>query len=113
MTKGFFKYAGGDEVKYGFYWNIREWEAQVVPREGGKLAGDRDIRYIRMPLLALLVLAPVMGAVYAFFLPFIGFAMLAMFLVGRVRRMVTGTPPAVGAAGTAAEPGHHDTKKAA
>jgi hypothetical protein len=100
MTKGFFKYAGGDEVKYGFYWNVREWEAQVVPREGGKLAGDRDIRYIRMPLLA-------------FFLPFIGFAMLAMFLVGRVRRMVTGTPPAVGAAGTAAEQGHHDTKKAA
>ena len=99
MTKGFFKYAGGDTVKYGFYWNVREWDAQIVPKEGGTLAGESDVRYIRMPLFALLVLAPIMGAVYAFFLPFIGFAMLAMFLVARLRGMITGRPPAVEPAG--------------
>ena len=97
MAKGFFGYAGGDKVKYGFYWNVREWEAQVVPKEGGTLAGTSDVRYVRMPLFVLLVVAPIMGAIYAFFLPFIGFAMLAMFLVGRLRRMISGTPPAVDA----------------
>jgi hypothetical protein len=50
---------------------------------------------VRLPLLAVLVLAPIMGAVYAFFLPFIGFAMVLGYLAGRVRRPVTTTPPAV------------------
>jgi hypothetical protein len=109
MAKGFFGYAGGDTVKYGFYWNVREWEAQVVSKEGGTLAGESDVRYIRMPLFALLILAPIMGAIYAFFLPFIGFAMLAMFLVGRLRRMITGTPPVVDASAH----GHHETPRKA
>ena len=49
-------------------------------------------RYLKVPVIALLVLAPLMGAVYAMFLPFIGFAMLFTFLgkkafaMGRVRR---------------------------
>ncbi len=114
MTARFFRYAGGDTVKYGFYWNVREWEAQVVPKEGGTLAGEADVRYIRMPLFVLLVVAPIMGAIYAFFLPFIGFAMLAMFLVGRLRRMITGTPPAVDATVKTAAASHgHSARKAA
>ncbi len=110
MAKSFFKYAGGDRVRFGFYWNVREWEAQVVSKEGGTLAGEPDVRYIRMPLFAVLVLAPVMGAIYAFFLPFIGFAMLAMFLVGRLRGMISGTPPAVDAS---AHGRHEAPRKAA
>jgi hypothetical protein len=113
MTKSFFKYAGGDTVKYGFYWNVREWEAQVVPKEGGTLGGEPDVRYIRMPLFALLVLAPIMGAIYAFFLPFIGFAMLAMFLVGRLRSMITGTPPAIDASARASASAHHNSPRKA
>lgn len=113
MTKSFFRYAGGDKVKYGFYWNVREWEAQVVPKEGGTLNGEADVRYIRMPLFALLVIAPVMGAIYAFFLPFIGFAMLAMFLVGRLRRMISGTPPAADATSGHPATAHHGSSRKA
>lgn len=108
MAAGFKRHNGGDTVRYGFYWNLGEWEAQIVPKEGGELKGTPADRFVRLPLLALLVLAPLMGAAYAFFLPFIGFAMLVMFLAGKLRSMFSTTPPAVDAtakAGKAAE-GH-------
>jgi hypothetical protein len=93
------KYMGGEHVKAGFYWNFAEWNAHIAPPEGGPLPGKPDAAYVRLPLLAVLVLAPAMGALYAFFLPFIGFAMLVAYLAGRLRRPAT-TPPAVEAAGT-------------
>jgi hypothetical protein len=91
------KHKGGDTVKAGFYWNGREWAATIVPPEGGPLPGTPDTTYIRAPLPALLVVAPVMGAAFAMFLPFIGMAMLAAFLTGRLRRRTPATPPAAGA----------------
>lgn len=100
MALGFRKHVGGDLVKFGFYWNLAEWEAQIVPAAGGELKGTRNDRYVRLPLLALLVIAPLMGAAFAFFLPFIGFAMVALYLMRRVRRVVTTTtPPAADAEG--------------
>ena len=67
---------------------------------------------VTLSLLLLLLLAPLMGALYAFFLPFIGLAMFAMYLAGRLRGLFRTTPPAVGAEGDAVE-SHADTKKAA
>jgi len=90
-------YKGGDTVKAGFYWNPKEWEATIVPREGGPLPGSEGVRYYRTPLLALLILAPTMGAVFAIFLPFIGLAMLGAFLTGRLRKSGKHTPPAIDA----------------
>jgi len=96
MTLGFSKHKGGDQVTFGFYWNRTEWEAQIVPAGGGVLKGDAEVRYLRMPALALLVVMPLMGAAYAMFLPFIGIAMFVGFLFGRLRAALTGTtPPAV------------------
>jgi hypothetical protein len=89
------KYRNGEQVKAGFYWNTKEWEAHIVKPEGGALPGGPEATYVRLPLLAVLVFAPLMGAVYAFFLPFIGFAMVLAYLAGRIRRMFTTTPPAV------------------
>lgn len=99
MALGFNKFNGSDNVRFGFYWNVKEWEAQIVPKEGGELKGTTGDRYVRLPLLAVLVLAPVMGALYAFFLPFIGIAMVLMFLAGKLRGLFRTTPPAVGAEG--------------
>jgi hypothetical protein len=122
MALGFGKHVGGERVKFGFYWNLAEWEAQIVPAEGGELKGEGTDRYIRLPLLALLVVAPLMGAAFAFFLPFIGFAMVAVYLMKRIRSVVTRTtPPAEAANGhapgrTAIRPkdgAHTDYKKAA
>jgi hypothetical protein len=100
MALGFAKHVGGDHVRFGFYWNLGEWEAQIVPAAGGVLKGGRGDRYVRLPLLALLVIAPLMGAAYAFFLPFIGFAMVVVYLMGRLRGTATShTPPAIDAEG--------------
>lgn len=96
-----FRQAGGDNVKAGFYWNLREWEATIIPREGGVLKGAEEARYVRVPLPVLLVIAPLMGAAYAMFLPFIGFAMVTMFLAGRVKAAFTTKPPADATAGAA------------
>jgi hypothetical protein len=87
-------FRGGDTVRFGFYWNRREWEARIVPKEGGTLPGAPEVTYLRLPLVAVLVLAPLMGAAYAMFLPFIGFAMVAMYLAGLLKRTFTRTPPA-------------------
>ncbi|MBE3071503.1 MAG: hypothetical protein IMZ67_00880 [Acidobacteria bacterium] len=73
------KREGGMAVRNGFYWNLAKWEMQVIPRQGGILPGGPTDRYVKVPVLALLVVAPVMGGLYAFFLPFIGFAMVAGF----------------------------------
>jgi hypothetical protein len=114
MAVGFKKYNGGEMVRYGFYWNVGEWEAQIVPREGAQLKGTPADSYLRMPLVALLVLAPLMGAAFAFFLPFIGFGMLVMFLAGKLRSMFSTTPPALDARAKerAAETVHGNTEPA-
>ena len=90
MALGFRKQVGGEHVRFGFYWNLAEWEAQIVPAAGGDLKGTTDDKYIRLPLLALLVIAPLMGAAYAFFLPFIGFAMLAYYITLWLTEKLTG-----------------------
>jgi len=73
------KREGGTQVKNGFYWNLHEWEMVMVPRQGGVLPGDATQAFLKVPVLGLLVIGPLMGALYAFFLPFIGFAMLFGF----------------------------------
>jgi hypothetical protein len=74
------KRIGGTPAKSGFYWHLGKWEMTMVPKQGGILPGGVSDRYLKVPVLGLLVLAPLMGAVYAMFLPFIGFAMLFTFL---------------------------------
>ena len=71
---------GGTAAKSGFYWNLGKWEMAMIPKQGGILPGDAGEKYLRVPVVALLVLAPMMGAIYAMFLPFIGFALLFTFL---------------------------------
>jgi hypothetical protein len=74
------KRTGGTAAKSGFYWNLGKWEMTMVPKQGGLLPGDAGDKYLRVPVLALLVLAPIMGAGYALFLPCVGFALLFSFL---------------------------------
>lgn len=74
------KHTGGHAVKAGFYWNLRKWELITLSGAGGILPGESADRYLKVPILAFLFVAPVMGGLYAFFLPFIGFAMLFAFL---------------------------------
>lgn len=75
------RYNGGNEVKGGTYWNVKSWEVSTVGGDRGRLPGYPTARFVRVPFLALLVLAPAMGGLFAIFLPFIGFAM-AIYAIG-------------------------------
>jgi hypothetical protein len=83
------KHTGGDAVKKGFYGSIKRWTIELVQVDGGRLPGGPDERYIKLPVLAVLVAAPIMGLAFAVFLPFIGFVMLGAF----AWRKLTGRPP--------------------
>jgi len=56
--------------------------ARIDITEEGTLPGEGGLVYYRMPAAAIIVLAPVLGLLYAAFLPFIGIAMLVK-LVGQ------------------------------
>ena len=68
-------FKGNQLVKGGFYWNASGWEILNIPKEGGVLPGTPETRYARVPLLLIMVAGPLLGALYAILLPFIGFAM--------------------------------------
>jgi len=70
------QHEGGDKVPGGFYWKQNNWEIEVVKGDEGTLPGDADTTYVRIPTLAMLLGAPVMGGLFVVFLPFLGFAML-------------------------------------
>ncbi len=87
------RYHGTDQVKMGFYLNRTQWEIVTIPKGGGILPGGRDVRYIRFPLILVMLLGPVVGAAYVIFLPLIGFAMFFGF-VGK--KLFTAAQSAVG-----------------
>ena len=75
------RHNGGDRVGKGTYWSLNTL-ARIDITDEGTLPGERKVAYYRMPATAIIVLAPVLGLLYAAFLPFIGIAMLVK-LVGQ------------------------------
>jgi hypothetical protein len=87
------KHKGGDTVKKGFYGSVARWTIEVIGKAGGTLPGTPDERYLKLPVIMVLAVAPFMGLAFAVFLPFIGFVMLGAF----AWRKLTGRPPEGGA----------------
>jgi hypothetical protein len=77
-------FKGGDNVKGGFYFNRHDWTMRVAPREGEVLPGGEIAVYYRFPTLMFLVAAPLLGLMFAMFLPFIGLALIAKVAVDKV-----------------------------
>ena len=88
------KYSGGDRVGKGTYWNLTNGERVDINSEG-TLPGDVKKTYYSMPAAAIIVAGPVLGLMYAVFLPFIGIAMLVKLVAqkagGGVMEMVHGS----------------------
>ena len=89
------RYAGGNRVKGGLYWGLAEWHILPIPKEGGVLPGEPETRYLRVPLVMMLILGPMMGALLVVFLPVIGFGLLFGFggvkLYAAARKLAVGT----------------------
>lgn len=75
------RFKGGERVGKGTYWNFANGERIDIDGEG-ILPGEDT--YVRMPSSGILVLGPVLGLLYAVFLPFIGIAMLIKVVVQKV-----------------------------
>lgn len=89
------KKTGGESVGPGSYWHVADGNYLHLD-EGGVLPGGSADVYFRVPVFAMVFIAPILGLVYALFLPFIGLAML-FGLVGK--KVVLGIAPKAGELG--------------
>lgn len=65
---------GGQKVAAGTYWNFSNG-SRVQMEQEGVLPGSETTRYIKAPVPVMLMAAPLIGLVFAVFLPFIGIVM--------------------------------------
>ena len=72
---------GGQKVPTGTYWNMANGERVDLEQEG-VLPGSGNDLYIKAPAAMAIAAGPVLGLVFAVFLPFIGIAM-TLGLAGR------------------------------
>ena len=70
-------------VEPGFYFNLREFQFASLS-EAGMLPGDPDSVWHRVPVLAMLIGAPILGLTFVIFLPFIGLAMVGWLLTQKL-----------------------------
>jgi hypothetical protein len=92
---------GSARVKAGFYWSLESWSLTVLSGEGGVLPGAETHRYLKVPAALLLLLAPVMGGLYVMFLPFIGFVLVARFMLEKAGVLLARTVVAAREGGVA------------
>jgi hypothetical protein len=72
-------FRGGQIVEPGFYLNLRQLHFESVDRARA-LTGSDDALYRRVPLIAMLGLAPILGLAFVVFLPFVAFASVLYML---------------------------------
>jgi hypothetical protein len=69
----------GATVEGGYYLNRDAWDLIAVSGKQGVLPGEEGERFIKLPALAVLGLAPVAGGLFVAFLPLVGFALVAYY----------------------------------
>ena len=79
---------GGHTVKAGTYWNMANGNRVQMEQEGA-LPGSGTTRYIKAPVAVMLMAAPVIGLLFAVFLPFIGIAMTLSLIGKKLANTVT------------------------
>jgi hypothetical protein len=83
----------GTMVKGGFYFNRDKLDIITMSGKEGTLPGADGQRYLRVPVLAVLFLAPVFAFLFVVFMPLIGVALVlrplfrpSLSAIRRVRR---------------------------
>ena len=69
-------YQSGEQVGHGFYLGLNHLEQLTIGREGGQLPGGTGGTWLRIPWLAVLAIAPVVGFLFVIFMPGIGIALV-------------------------------------
>lgn len=95
-------YTGTQQVEPGLYVNTRSFRVTSVERAGA-LPGKVAEHYRRVPMLVMLLIAPLLGLAFVIFLPFIGFAVMLRLLAETVMHAVApAATPATGVVAPAA-----------
>ena len=74
---------GGEKVSRGNYWNISNGQ-RVIVRNEETLPGDESATFYKANPLAILAVGPVLGLLYAAFLPFIGIAIVMQLAITKI-----------------------------
>ena len=74
---------GGHTVAAGTYWNLTNG-SRIDMLVEGVLPGRQETRYIKAPAAAVLLAGPILGLIFAVFLPFIGIAMAVQLVARKV-----------------------------
>ena len=74
---------GGHTEAAGTYWNMANG-SRIDMQAEGVLPGGQDSRYIKAPVAVMLMAAPLLGLLFAVFLPFIGIAMAVQLAARKV-----------------------------
>jgi len=77
------RHIGGDRAGKGSYWNFSTGERITMSAEG-ILPGDDGTVYYKASPLVVLVAGPVLGLLYAAFLPFIGIAIITRVMFAKL-----------------------------
>lgn len=78
-----FTHKGGYKVSKGTYWEVRSGHRVDIADEG-LLPGDVTASYLRAPAGVMLLMGPIIGLLYVIALPFIGIAVVATQLAGKI-----------------------------
>ncbi len=82
-----FRHNAGSKVGKGTYWNFSTGERIDISSEG-VLPGDAGTTYFKLPASGIVALGPILGLLYAAFLPFIGIAMLLKLIIQKIASAV-------------------------
>jgi hypothetical protein len=66
---------GGFEAAPGTYWNIDNGELVRLERRAA-LPGEASTKFLKLPVLLLLLLSPVLGLAFVLFLPLVGLTLV-------------------------------------
>ncbi len=87
------RFEGGSKVKGGFYFNQKSWDLVTVSGKSGVLPGAAADRYLKLPVLLMLLGAPVFGATLVMFLPFVGIALFLHAVANKALKPFTAARP--------------------
>ncbi len=74
---------GGHKAAAGTYWNLMNG-TRVEMKEEGILPGSEKAIYVKAHIALVLAAGPVLGLLFAVFLPFIGIVMTLMLIGGKL-----------------------------
>jgi hypothetical protein len=75
-------YAGGTQVRSGYYFDPMAFSFVNVPKDGGTLPGGEGARFVAVPFPVVLGAAPILGGLFVVSLPFLGLGVTA-WAIGR------------------------------